>query len=108
MLSFVPMTNPLISVTLGQNHVDNHEMEQWYGSHSCVFAAHNHPVWSSEKDQRRIRKKGRWGDVRQCPPTDQPGVGAQMEWAYNKALKWVDSETYDARVAEGESDEEQR
>lgn len=104
----MPTSGPLIAVSLGNNHVDNPEIEKWYGSHSVVFAAHDHPVWTSERDQKRIRRKGKWGDVRRCDPTEQPGIGGQMEWAFKKALKWVETETVDERVVDGESVENQK
>lgn len=80
-------------------------MERWYGSHSVVFVSHDHQVWKTEKSLKKIRRKGKWGDVRQCEPTPaNMGVGGLMEWAFKKALKWVETETYDPRVVDGETE----
>ncbi len=94
-LAFV--TGSLIPVTLPSAHPDGDGLEKWYGENSWIFAAHDHAVWQSEKLIKRIRKRGKWGNVKRSNKND---LNEMMKEAFNDSLNWADAAVTAQEVGE--------
>lgn len=94
MISFIESSTPLEQV----RHEADDTLPSWYHSHSLVFVAPDHPVWSKKRQTSR-----RYGNVSK---TDTSSVSQMLVEARDQVVEVLAAETEEWRIRNPVTDTE--